>query len=373
MITVATLRERSSKDLAQMAKDQGVAGWHSMRKEQLIRVLIQVAKKKPRKTLSPGQPVTIVRQDAPPPVKLDDRAKSNTDPKVLDKIRLEHQQRELFRDLAVHSTETKKRTASRDRVVLLVRDAYWLHVYWEITRGTVQRAQVALADKWHGAQPMLRIVRMDDDGSANAIENIYRDIPIHGGVNNWYIDVSDPPSVFRAVLGYKMIDGRFHQISKSNTVTTPLPNGQTAFDAHWSDVAKDYERVFSLSGGNNHESNPKDLREVFEEKLRRPMNEPMFARFGNGINVDKEGFPFDVDAEMIVYGLTDPKAVLNIAGEPVKVRNDGSFAVSFAMPDRRQVIPIVASSRDGSKQRTTVLAVERNTKVMEPINCDSDD
>ena len=355
-----------------MAKNHGVAGWHSMRKEQLIRVLVQVAKKKPRKLPSPEHSGTLVRQDSPP-AKLEVRVKSSTDPKVLDKIRLEHQQRELFRDLAVHSTETKKRGSSRDRMVLLVRDAFWLHVYWEITRGSVQRAQVALADKWHGAQPTLRILRMDDDGSSNAMDNVYRDIPIHGGVNNWYVDVSDPSSVFRAVLGYKMLDGRFHQISKSNTVTTPLPTGQTAFDGHWSDVAKDYERVYSLSGGNHQESSTSDLREIFEEKLRRPMNEPMFARFGNGINVDKEGFPFDVDAEMIVYGLTDPKAVLNIAGEPVKVRNDGSFAVSFAMPDRRQVIPIVASSRDGSKQRTTVLAIERNTKVMEPINCDSDD
>jgi uncharacterized protein len=31
------------------------------------------------------------------------------------------------------------------------------------------------------------------------------------------------------------------------------------------------------------------------------------------------------------------------------------------------VIPIVASSYDGVEQRTTILAVERNTKVMEPL------
>jgi hypothetical protein len=302
-----------------------------------------------------------------------ERPKSKTDPKVLEKIRHEHSQREMFRDLAVHSAEAKKRTPNKDRMVLLVRDPYWIHIYWEITRGSVQRAQVALADKWHEAQPTLRILRLDEDGSSNAVENVYRDIAIHGAVNNWYVDVSEPPSVFRAVLGYKFSDGRFHQVAKSNTVTTPLPSGQTAFDAHWGDVAKDYERIYSLSGGNNHETGPNDLREVFEEKLRRPMNEPMFARFGIGISVDKDGFPFEVDAEMIVYGLTDPKAVVNIAGEPVKVRNDGSFAVSFALPDRRQVIPVVASSRDGTRQRTTVLAVERNTKVMEPINCESDE
>ena len=40
------------------------------------------------------------------------------------------------------------------------------------------------------------------------------------------------------------------------------------------------------------------------------------------------------------------------------------------LPNRRQVIPIVASTKDGIEQRTIVLAVERNTKVMEPLTRD---
>jgi hypothetical protein len=37
------------------------------------------------------------------------------------------------------------------------------------------------------------------------------------------------------------------------------------------------------------------------------------------------------------------------------------------MPNRRQVLPVVAHSADGVEQRTIVLAVERNTKTMEPV------
>lgn len=369
MITAASLRERSSKDLAQMAKKHGVAGWHSMRKEQLIRALLQTARKKsakPQPELPRPERTELVAEIPAPP-------KSKTNPRVLEKIREDHVRREAFRDLAARTSDVKKRSSGKDRMILLVRDAYWLHVYWEVMRGSVQRAKVALGDQWHEARPTLRILNMGDDSSSNAFEDVYRDIPIHGGVNNWYIDIQNPPGTFRAVLGYQLADGRFHQISKSNTVTTPLPNGQGVFDNHWADVEKDYERIYSMSGGNQHESGPNDLREVFEEKLRRPMAEPVFARFGNGVSVDKDGFPFEVDAEMIVYGITDPRATVNMAGEPVRVRNDGSFAVSFAIPDRRQVIPVVASSRDGSKQRTTVLAIERNTKVMEPINCESEE
>lgn len=368
MITAASLRERSAKDLAQMAKKHGVAGWHSMRKEQLIRTLVQLARKKSPKPTSTA-PVTR----APATLELCEPDVVKTNSRVLEKIREEHSRREAFRDLAARTSESKKRSGGRDRMVLLVRDPYWLHVYWEVMRGSVQRAKVALGDHWHEARPTLRILHVDEDGSANAFEDVYRDISIHGGVNNWYVDIQSPPGAFRAVLGYQLADGRFHQIAKSNTVTTPLPNGQGVFDTHWADVEKDYERIYSLSGGHQTEHGRSDLREIFEEKLRRPISEPIFARFGGGVSVDKDGFPFEVDAEMIVYGVTDPKATVNMAGEPVKVRNDGSFAVSFAIPDRRQVIPVVASSRDGSKQRTTVLAIERNTKVMEPINCESED
>jgi hypothetical protein len=37
------------------------------------------------------------------------------------------------------------------------------------------------------------------------------------------------------------------------------------------------------------------------------------------------------------------------------------------LPDSRQIIPAVAASADGVEERTIVLAVERNTKQLEPM------
>jgi hypothetical protein len=42
-------------------------------------------------------------------------------------------------------------------------------------------------------------------------------------------------------------------------------------------------------------------------------------------------------------------------------------------PDRRQVLPATAKSRDGVDEQTVVIAVERNTKVMEPLSMDGDE
>src|SRR4029077_3612776 len=38
-MTVDSLKDCNKKYLAQMAKDQGIVGWHAMRKDQLIRAL----------------------------------------------------------------------------------------------------------------------------------------------------------------------------------------------------------------------------------------------------------------------------------------------------------------------------------------------
>jgi uncharacterized protein len=115
---------------------------------------------------------------------------------------------------------------------------------------------------------------------------------------------------------------------------------------------------------------------MFEERLQRPMGSPTGTRFGVGaermLNRQRQ-FEFEVDAEMVVFGRTKPDGRVTLAGEPVKLREDGGFAVRLSLPDRRQVLPIVASSADGVEQRTIVLAVERNTKVMEPVIHESAD
>ena len=71
---------------------------------------------------------------------------------------------------------------------------------------------------------------------------------------------------------------------------------------------------------------------------------------------------------MIIHGTTNANGSVTIAGEPIRLQRDGTFTLKVDLPDRRQVLPVVASSRDGTQQRTTVLAVERNTKVMEPVS-----
>ncbi len=305
-----------------------------------------------------------------------------TDPVVVEKLRAIQERKERSKDLArpqdartslVHSDPSlvQPPEPGTDRLVLMVRDPYWLHASWDVSRRAVQRAKASLAGQWHSVKPILRLFHLDDAGTTANSEKILRDIEIHSGVRNWYIPVSEPPSIFIASLGYLCSGGRFHELCRSNKVKTPVPGSNDAIDDHWADIAKDAERVYSLSGGYEEDGKPEELKAMFEERLSRPMDGPTAADFGGGADGSlrrAKDFHFELDVEMVVFGTTQPYAKLVIGGEPATVRADGTFSARVPMPNTRQVIPVTSRARDGSDEQTIVIAVERNTKVMEPVS-----
>ncbi len=426
MITSADLKAQTRRELADLARNYGVSGWHGMKKDDLVEEIKKVqrrlrrkgtaekglkatakrrgnstaaktAAKTSAKTPSPAlgrangsakSPASSVRNGKPssarssvaskPPV-----ATKQPEPVSANSLRVRRQMRQrreamqrnkdlstgtLVGGSAVRNGANRSRATEphQDRVVLLVRDSFWLQANWEITRSSVQRAQSALAERWHTATPVLRLLVVGDVTS-NRAESVDRDIPIHGGVDNWYIDVDEPPGRFRVSIGYLTATGDFYTVCRSNVVETPRPGECERLDEHWRDIAEDYERIYSLSGG--YDTDGGDLKEVFEERLCRPM--PIRGDQGQTVAdptlLREAKLPFDVDAELIIYGKTASSASVMVAGRPVKLQPDGSFTVRMELPDKRQVLPVTAESRDGLRQRTTVVAVERNTKVMEPV------
>src|SRR5712692_8840743 len=258
----------------------------------------------------------------------------------------------------------------KDRIVVMVRDPYWLHCYWELTRHAIQRAEAALGQDWHGAKPILRLLDVTSQDTTNSAESTVRDIDIHGGCNNWYIDVANPPRSYRVDNGYLSPRGRFFVLARSNVVTTPRAGVSDVIDENWADIdPKKADRIYAMSGGFDPTASSLELKQLFEERLRRPMGSPAITSFGSGAWLPGRGrkFWFQLDAELIVYGATEPKARVTLQGEPVHLRPDGTFTMRFSLPDSRQIIPAVAVSGDGVEERTIVLAVERNTKQLEPM------
>ncbi|MEL6107103.1 MAG: DUF4912 domain-containing protein, partial [Planctomycetota bacterium] len=447
LIKSADLKSQTRRELANLAKNYGIAGWHGMRKDELVDAITKVqrrlrrkasateaktssngskakasgskangskpngskangAKRAPSKSKTASKtaarngdsgsrktPATTVKsRAAAKPTKrrsnisLNDRPLPEMrEPKVSAKtariraqLRRQKEQAEKQRDLStgtlVGGTAVKNGTAKskgsephKDRIVLMVRDSFWLQANWEITRASVARAESSLAEKWHTATPVLRLMEVEDVAN-NIAETVQRDIPIHGGVDTWYIDVQEPPKRFRVAIGYLTPQDEFHAICRSNTVETPSPGECERLDEHWHDIADDYERIYSLSGGCDEDGG--DLKEMFEERLHRAM--PSKSSEGQSVAdatvLRQTKLPFQVDAELIVFGQTSSGSSVSLGGRPVKLQSDGTFTVRMKLPDKRQVLPVTAESRDGLRQRTTVIAVERNTKVMEAVD-----
>ena len=256
---------------------------------------------------------------------------------------------------------------TKDRIVLMVPDPFWLHCYWELSLQSVQRAEAALGQDWHGAKPIIRLFDVTSQDTTSTSETAIRDINVHGGCSHWYIDVPQPPRTYRADIGYVSKRGQFYVLARSNVVTPPKSGATESLEDSWAaeiDPVK-AERVLAMSNGFESGHAPSQLKELFDEQFRRPIKE---GSFGTGAAPGKlKKFHFDLDAELVVFGKTDPTATVTLQNEPVKLRPDGSFTMRFSLPDSRQIIPAVATSSDGLEEQTIVLAVERNIKRLDPM------
>lgn len=72
-------------------------------------------------------------------------------------------------------------------------------------------------------------------------------------------------------------------------------------------------------------------------------------------------FWFKVNAELIIYGSTEPDAQVTLGGRPIRLRDDGSFSFRFSLPDGDFELPALAVKADGSDQRAARLQFQRTT------------
>lgn len=412
MSTAGPLADRPKKALADLARKKGVKGWDGMSKDELVRALTRLAKSAPAKPTPAAKPAAPPRPAASSAAKVTKPAKpaakapaAPAKPTPAPAVNGSHKPAAVgprLADLSAPKPAAPKPVApvaakptaktaqppapaippdkdistaraagvTKDRVFLMVPDPYWLHVTWELTQQSVQRAEAALRQDWHGARPVIRLFDVTSQDTTSTSETPVRDVVIHGGCTNWYIDVPQPPRTYRADIGYLSRRGELFVLARSNVVTPPKAGAHEALDVGVGDLdKKGAERVLAMSSGFESAGGNPELKELFEERLRRPLGGPKDTAFGSGASLpgSLKKFHFQLDAHLVVNGRTDPAAHVTLGNEPVKLRSDGTFTMLFSLPDSRQIIPAVATSGDGGEERTIVLAVERNTKHLDPM------
>lgn len=238
-----------------------------------------------------------------------------------------------------------------NRIVLMVRDPYWLYVYWEINENKVKEISYELGAKFQSASLILRVYDVSDWS--------FFDIGVQGLLNNWYINVGRPNTSFCVDVGYLTLDGCFICAARSNIVKTPRDRMSDVIDEEW--MIPDWDMMYALSGGFGRGLGSFEIKEMMEKRQWRAPSSWLFS--GSPIKKQKERpFWLVVNCELIVYGATEPTASLSVQGRPVKLRNDGTFSLRFALPDGKQIIPVEAVRDDGLEKRKITPEVYRRTK-----------
>jgi hypothetical protein len=67
------------------------------------------------------------------------------------------------------------------------------------------------------------------------------------------------------------------------------------------------------------------------------------------------------DAELIVYGATEPDATVYVGGQPIKLNADGTFRFQMSFQDGLIDYPIFAVAADGEQNRAVHMKFERET------------
>jgi len=67
------------------------------------------------------------------------------------------------------------------------------------------------------------------------------------------------------------------------------------------------------------------------------------------------------EAELIIYGATEPDATVTIGGRPIKLNPDGTFRIQVSFPDGVIDYPIMAVAADGEQTRSIHMNFNRET------------
>ncbi len=266
-----------------------------------------------------------------------------------------------------------------DRLVLLARDPQWLYCYWELSEATLE----AVRGKAGGDSAAMAL-RVKEVGRRN-----HRDIELPDQpAGNWYFESLGDDVEHQVEIGFRSSDGRFFRMLRSNAMRTPrqpaipapvevpstrgdpatapapaaaersiAPPVMTAPGSHPTSMGAPFGPVPGPSGAGVPAS-PAGLLGPSSPAGLAPFQAAPPAAPGK----EKDrSFWMVVDAELIVYGATEPDASVTLQGMPIRLRPDGTFSARFALPDGRQEIPVSATSADEVDTFVITPIVERWT------------
>jgi hypothetical protein len=159
----------------------------------------------------------------------------------------------------------------KNRIVAMVRDPWWIFVYWEITpeKERIIKDEIEKRGK-RFEKSVLRIY--DVTGVSNfdgKNANSYFDIVLRDMAQNWYVDVGSPNKNWCIEIGALTQDGMFFPLARSNFIKTPRFGMSDILDAEWMLTEDEYYWLFGVSGGFGVGKSSLEMRELFKKLIEQ--------------------------------------------------------------------------------------------------------
>jgi hypothetical protein len=294
------------------------------------------------------------------------------------------------------------------RLFLTARDPHWLFAYWDLSWQQMADYRGQSAD----GRLLLRVFEKNHPDPV-------QDLTLGHDSRNWYIPVNKAATAYSAQLGFWKHDGHFHVVSHSREVATPPDSVSTDTTARFVTIPIDFSfrellnlirghikdgealadalhrlqragfkfpfkvgldlgpwsadqaaALEGLLGGDilrRIQMGSFEISEWLRRRLQEELSSGMFSAFSpagaSWAGQPLKGFWFAVNAELILYGATEPNAKVTIDGKPVKLASDGTFSFHYAFPDGQFRLPVVAVSAAHDDKRAVELLFERQTKT----------
>ncbi len=250
-----------------------------------------------------------------------------------------------------------------DILVVQVRDPWWAHVYWDLRFQTWDECRARFGADFDKVRWTLRAYDISFIKFDGTNAHRFFDTAIDVQARNWYMNLGAPGTSWCLDLGFVLPRGRFVTLVRSNVVSLPLDGPSWMTDEEWMIPDDAFRRLYGMSVGlGPNVSSP--VGKLWQERLKRDVSSgAVTSMVSSPVGRKGERLPFwlVVDAELIVYGATEPDAAVSVQGKPVKLRKDGTFTLRFALPDGKQEIPVTARSAKIDETRTITPIVTRKT------------
>jgi hypothetical protein len=280
------------------------------------------------------------------------------------------------------------RPQAETRVVFLPRDPQWAYVFWEISETDRQTALAAGA-----SQLALRVADVTGLPPGSSHPHTLQEVVVDSHATEWYLPVPLSDRDYRVELGYRKGAGggwislAFSSVARvpalhpseqildqfvpfsleaapASTLPTPIEPADSGLHerlyqsatARWRRLGRGSEAFHELE----HESFGAAGAGLQSSGAGLWASGRHESGIG-GVGARQRSFWLVADAELIVYGATDPAARLTIGSEEVPLSADGTFRIQVPFRDGLQLYPIEAVAADGEQKRSITLEFRRST------------